>query len=1117
MAVFCCCGRRAPNKDKKSTPARDGPVIPSLPPPAILPTISQPSQLPVTEPSPVAHPSQSKCSLPLATPIPGAPLELAEICELVIDDSDSGPDSPQPRRSRASSTLHFVKTHLRKHISQDSLQRQSRTTVGSSTEELARRAELRRLMRKRIQEELQTEDSRDMDSDVPSTVLRLSAPLPHCDQLPGGGPRDNLEFSVIEAIEDVGSDSNPVATEESNPSSPNRANKSETAAVKEASHNPRRVSCPEYMTSTDNPHSLRPASRAALRERRNSLPPPSSSSHSTQVLGSSATGSSFGSLLASENTHSVSRQAVTAVVVNGGISPKDIKRQTTIDFKETIIGRAPRRTSRSPQRPGVYSKSRSKSPPVSDALDLDHSPMKTWLRCQELCNFSGTSHHDELPVARHDGPSDGGEPGQVKPPSAADNLTLQPGVDVSPVNTGPSELQDATVLRGGALGDADCSHIASSDCSVHPPSAPSSVLEAHRYGSGTMPCCDGGNKQTDNLQPNNTCRSSTSMSNLIGLNLGFGLATKWLQPFSNRDSSRNQGSRVCMVQGNISTVSLPVLESVGTVSLAPSGAVSESSSYYRRETELLSIPKRFTPGRVVKLQSSSRFREEFEEQHDKQSTERPSLLTLLHLAMPKRAKLASRVPTSDDGVGLAGAQLSASGGVPVGSKHFPRPVVAVGMSSLHIESSFHFSNRPESTEDAWRRAIRAEADERRSLICGSSKRSSLRTPSPCALRTGEGSRLSTLPVNESSIHRTSHSDISKTRTSISQQQYEYEGFLKSSKRSNQALEDWARQKCEATVNTNPTGGNIPRSWARFPSHTRQQRNGPASKESHVLAKDFAVKSESVDGIATWLTDQDSAKTAATAASAKKFTRGSQVLSRKLNKLMKVSLDKLVPSRDARGHAASEAGNSGHLGPNSDQVLSNLEYPELQIQPSPGAFRELQALEHEIESLKGTMTQHSRQQSAEARQIDDELSGIGRNFVSMLKDVSCSIDGMGEQSTTMIAQAPLPVKQSPTPSRPAIAPTTPCNNRILLYQELLLRSKGSSASESEVFVTPSSQISNCESPTSAAVSSAGNRKAAHLDDGSASAKSAYTVITGCARDGGADTRPSLQAPTHQKTS
>ncbi|TLD25253.1 hypothetical protein PspLS_05980 [Pyricularia sp. CBS 133598] len=1102
MAVFCCCGRRPPNKDKKSTSAHDGPVIPSPPPPATLPTITSLSQFPAAESSPVIHLNQSKFSLPLATPIPGAPLEPAEISELVIDDSDSGPDSPQPRRSRASNTLHFVKSHLRKHISQDSLQRQSRPTIGSSTGELARRAELRRLMRKRIQEELQTEDSQDMESDVPSTVLRLSTPLPHCDQLPGGGPRDNLEFSVVEAVEDIGSNSSPAATEGSKLSSPNRANKSEISAAKEASLNPRRVSCPEYMTSTDHSNSLRPASRAALRERRNSLPPLSSSSHST----SSATGSSFGSLLTSENVHSASKQAVTAVVVHGGISPKDIKRQTTIEFKEAIIRRAPRRATRSPKRPGVYSESRSKSPPAPDTLDLDHSPMKTWLRCQELCTFSGAGHHDEPLVAHHDGPSDDREPGQVKS-SAADGLTLQLGVNIAPVNTDPSELQDATGLRGGALGDGDCSHLASSDCSVHPPSVPSSLMEPHESGSGTI---------SNIRQPNSTCRDSMSMSNLISFNMGFGLATKWLQPFSSRESSRVPGSKVAMVQDNTSTVSLPVLGSVGAVPFAPSGAVSEASSYHRREAELLSIPKRFTPGRVVNFQSSSRFREEFDERHDNQVAEKPSLLTRLHLTMPKRAKLASRVPANDDGVDLIETQLSASGRALVNSKHFPIPGGAIGMSSLHKASSFHSSHRPESTEDAWRRAIRAEADERRSLVCGGSKRSSLRTPSPCALRTGDGTRSSTLPITESSMHRTSHSGLSERIESVSQQQYEYEGFLKSYKRSDQALEDCAHQKREEAANTNSTGDKIPKSWARFPSHSRQQRNGPASSESHVLAKDFAVKSESVDGMTTWLTDQDSTKTAATATSAKKAVRGSRVLPGKLNKLMKISLDELVPSRDARGDSAGEVSNSGHLGLDNSQVLSNLEYPELQLQPSPGAFRELQALEHEIESLKGTMAQHGRQQSTEARQINEEFSGINSNFVSMIHDVSYLVDGMGEQSIITTTEVSLPVKQSPKPSISAIAPTTPSNNRVLLDQEVLLMSKGSSAGESEVFVTPTSQISISESPTSAAVLRAENGKAAHLYDASVSAKSAYTVITGCLIPRGSDTRPSLPTPTHQKT-
>ncbi|KAI6381456.1 hypothetical protein MCOR25_001152 [Pyricularia grisea] len=568
-----------------------------------------------------------------------------------------------------------------------------------------------------------------------------------------------------------------------------------------------------------------------------------------------------------------------------------------------------------------------------------------------------------------------------------------------------------------------------------------------------------------------------------------------------------------MVQNNTSTVSLPVLGSVGTIPFAPSGAVSEASSYHRREAELLSIPKRFTPGRVVNFQSSSRFREEFEEQHDKQAAERPSLFTRLHLTIPKRAKLASRAPAIDDGVDLTGAQLSTSGGVHVNGKHFPSPGGAIGMSLPYKESSAHSSNIPESAEDVWRRAIRAEADERRSLVCGSIRRSSLRTPSPCALRMGEGSRPSKLPLTESSMHRPSHSGLFEMRASVSQQEYEYEGFLKSSKSSNQALEDWVRQKFEDAPKTNYTSEKIPKSWARFPSHTRKQRNGPASSESHVLAKDFAVKSEAVNAMTTWLTDQDSTKTAATATSAKKVVRGSRVLSGKLNKLMKISLDKLVPSRDARGDAVSEVGNSGRLGFDSSQV----EYPELQIQPSPGAFRELQALEHEIESLKGTMTQHSRQQSAESRQINGELSGISSNFISMIQDVSYSVDGMREQSISMTAEVTLPVKPSPNPSRPAIAPTTPSNNRVLLDQEILLMSKGSSASESEVFVTPTSQIFNSESPTSAAVSRTSNGKTADLDDDSVSARSTYTVITGFPTGRGADRRPSLQTPTHPKTS
>ncbi|KAG6062104.1 hypothetical protein E4U17_003554 [Claviceps sp. LM77 group G4] len=85
-----------------------------------------------------------------------------------------------------------------KHLSQDvSSRRQSRVSIGHSDEEVARRAEVRRLRQKRIQDELQ----RDNEGHAPSvgsnhstqrlaTIVDLGSPR--------SGPRDTIEFSVVD-------------------------------------------------------------------------------------------------------------------------------------------------------------------------------------------------------------------------------------------------------------------------------------------------------------------------------------------------------------------------------------------------------------------------------------------------------------------------------------------------------------------------------------------------------------------------------------------------------------------------------------------------------------------------------------------------------------------------------------------------------------------------------------------------------------------------------------------------------------------------------------------------------------------------------------------------------
>ncbi|KAK0741853.1 hypothetical protein B0T21DRAFT_408706 [Apiosordaria backusii] len=195
MAVFCCCTSARSSKARSTTPRSPEPVLPSPPPPARLPgplTLNPVNPL-STETSP-----RSLSSLQPSVPASISPIGPIELGQLVVEDSDSEdePDHPAPH-NRSTSTLQLVRTRIRRHLSQDSLsKRKARSAVGCTQEEIQRRAELKRLMHKRIQEELRSEEGQGSShSDVSSDRHPGS---PKIDLLPGGGPRDNIEFSVTE-------------------------------------------------------------------------------------------------------------------------------------------------------------------------------------------------------------------------------------------------------------------------------------------------------------------------------------------------------------------------------------------------------------------------------------------------------------------------------------------------------------------------------------------------------------------------------------------------------------------------------------------------------------------------------------------------------------------------------------------------------------------------------------------------------------------------------------------------------------------------------------------------------------------------------------------------------
>lgn len=198
MTLLCFC-TPPPWVRARSRTARDQPD-PSSPPPLARPPgplTLNPVTPPVSTAVPVETPSPRETSIHSAVLVPVEPDELDD---LVVEDSDTDDDLESGLRKKGAGPLGLVKSRIRRHLSQDSLgRRKSRISVGTSQQEIERRAELKRLMHKRIQEELHDEEVlAALQSDTSSSYRYPDSPS--IDYSPVGGPRDTIEFSVMKRV-----------------------------------------------------------------------------------------------------------------------------------------------------------------------------------------------------------------------------------------------------------------------------------------------------------------------------------------------------------------------------------------------------------------------------------------------------------------------------------------------------------------------------------------------------------------------------------------------------------------------------------------------------------------------------------------------------------------------------------------------------------------------------------------------------------------------------------------------------------------------------------------------------------------------------------------------------
>lgn len=394
----------------------------------------------------------------------------------------------------------------------------------------------------------------------------------------------------------------------------------------------------------------------------------------------------------------------------------------------------------------------------------------------------------------------------------------------------------------------------------------------------------------------------------------------------------------------------------------------------------------------------SKFKEIFDHGGDPNATNRTSFLSRLHLNVQKRDKAAAI--ENLDGNGTVGtdhitfvqeplrSRLRDTSGLETSDqRHLQVPIADHGHSrakssgtSLRSSRRSGESGRPrgfssskdgDETAQMWKRALRAESKSR-------SPRGSTSSDLPVApahsgaVSEFHGFPTAPQPSGKESLNlsmpgvpsptcdkRPSRDDDATFRATLIKSNTVLQGWAHQLQRQDGEARERSRSYGTASNHSFQGTKVPPASWARFPSHNREQRNAAAGREDNIKPKDFAIEETSATGGLVWTTDklQDGSTTLKVAG---------RSFSDKFALTFKTRWSKLVsgrsgtPSRDKSIHGGRRS---------SIQTGGDLEYPELELLPSAGRYRELRALEREIDELKGVKTKRRSSSDTFAVQHD----------------------------------------------------------------------------------------------------------------------------------------------------
>lgn len=403
---------------------------------------------------------------------------------------------------------------------------------------------------------------------------------------------------------------------------------------------------------------------------------------------------------------------------------------------------------------------------------------------------------------------------------------------------------------------------------------------------------------------------------------------------------------------------------------ADSLVISDTGSFKQRENELRSVEQRFGPTyrrQNRTLPTSSRFREEFDEPQATQEV-KPSLFSKLRLPPMGRERRARESLGKGKSEGeiikdsllrkpheLVNRTLVTTRKSPEGCDGDGNPRL---QSTLKTKANSHHSPQRETLSSHLHPYLRNNEKETDASSCSEKKRVSHVRENSTAEKTEEneisrphslkqGIRSSLQPPVETHHDRTPASDISSRilhtwSRQLSTPSLQFQTIPKA---------DTERRRPRRLVTP-------PKSWAKWPSHTRVERSGPAGLGDRVILRDFAVQDKSN-------ADSLVATTEGTKPQSKlSLMSASRTFSSSLGRAMKQSLTKIIPTKE--GSPSMKESREKHNG--------SLEYPELELLPMQGGYKDLRALEDQIDTMKhGTTKPEGILRDASIESINPPLS------------------------------------------------------------------------------------------------------------------------------------------------